>query len=194
MQITFSQLTANAGVVFVTALCEFAFFPPIVELLSAEGAHGYGWLWCRRSCPTTWRPSSTEKTCWGASDASLLFSLGLQPLMTPRLSLQRILWAKRADDGGGGSRHRGAARRAERHRCQSVYEGRGPGLSGALTFTRDAVLALKRQIENGQHLLTVGLLASALQVGVIDFSMYLKDGGHSSKSAEGWVLLPPHPF
>jgi len=24
-----------------------------------------------------------------------------------------------------------------------------------------------------------------LQVGVIDFSMYLKDGGHSSKSAEG---------
>lgn len=28
------------------------------------------------------------------------------------------------------------------------------------------------------------------QVGVIDFSMYLKDGGHSSKSAEGWVLLP----
>lgn len=54
-----------------------------------------------------------------------------------------------------------------------------------MTFTRDAVLALKRQIENGQHLLTVGLLASALQVGVIDFSMYLKDGGHSSKSAEG---------
>lgn len=28
-----------------------------------------------------------------------------------------------------------------------------------------------------------------LQVGVIDFSMYLKDGGHSSKSAEGWVNL-----
>lgn len=24
-----------------------------------------------------------------------------------------------------------------------------------------------------------------MQVGVIDFSMYLKDGGHSSKSAEG---------
>lgn len=33
------------------------------------------------------------------------------------------------------------------------------------------------------------ILSFPLQVGVIDFSMYLKDGGHSSKSAEGWVLL-----
>lgn len=45
-------------------------------------------------------------------------------------SLQRILWAERVDDGGGGSRHRGAARRPECHRCQFVYEGGGPGLSG----------------------------------------------------------------
>ena len=29
------------------------------------------------------------------------------------------------------------------------------------------------------------LVQLLLQVGVIDFSMYLKDGGHSSKSAEG---------
>lgn len=60
-------------------------------------------------------------------------------------------------------------------------------------------LALKPQIEDGQRLLFSPwrLVSLLLQVGVIDFSMYLKDGGHSSKSAEGWVLLPhptPHHF
>lgn len=79
-----------------------------------------------------------------------------------RLSPQRILRAERADDGGGGGRHRWAARRAERDRRQPVYEGGGPGLSGALTFTRAAVLGIKTPNESSSVVaLMVGLLASA---------------------------------
>lgn len=57
------------------------------------------------------------------------------------------------------------------------------------TWTLRCSAFYQSQIENGQHLLLSPwwLVSSLLQVGVIDFSMYLKDGGHSSKSAEGWV-------
>lgn len=75
-----SRVNLRSTNVCFSALCKFAFSPLFVELLLAEGAPGYDWLWCRRSCQTTWRPSSTEKTCWGVFDVSLVFSF---PFVNP---------------------------------------------------------------------------------------------------------------
>lgn len=92
------------------------------------------------------------RTCWGPLASRITFVISMswflfsppKPARNTHLSERRyfnhllwqwILWAKRVDDGGGGSRHRWAARWTKCHRCQSVHEGRGLGLSGNSAFT-----------------------------------------------------------